>query len=181
MTNIRLGSIEEYLDVASINVYHRFFKHQSAEKRLRRIHNASRDSARTPMQWSGEAHAGFSPVRPWFAVNPNYPQINVEKEEADPQSILHFYRKCLRLRKQNAALLWGDYREYLPHHRRIYLYERRYRGERILIVCAFSEKAQAWKLPDGYAAGDGALLLCNYADAPVPGRLRPYETQVWRF
>ncbi len=181
MTNIRLGSIEEYKDVSSINAYHRFFTHRPKEKRLRRIHQSSRDSARTPMQWSGSGFAGFSTVQPWFAVNPNYPAVNVETEEKDPQSILNFYRKCLRLRKSSAALLKGDYREYCPLRRRLYMYERRYRSECVLVVCSFSAREQAWRLPKGFAKGSGVLLLCNYPEEGVPGRLRPYEALVLRF
>lgn len=181
MTNIRLGSIEEYKDVSAINAYHRFFRHRPKEKRLRRIHLSSRDSARTPMQWSGSDFAGFSTVQPWFTVNPNYPSVNVETEEKDPQSILNFYRKCLRLRKSSAALLKGEYREYCPHRRRLYMYERRYQSERVLVVCSFSAREQTWKLPKGFAKDDGVLMLCNYPEEGVPGRFRPYETRVLRF
>ena len=77
MTNIRLSSIDQYLDVSSIHAYHTFLTHQPEAKRLHRIHVSSRDSARTPMQWSGADHAGFSAAEPWFAVNPNYPEVNV--------------------------------------------------------------------------------------------------------
>ena len=101
MTNIRLSSIDQYKDVASIHAYHAFYKHGSEEKRMHRIHLASRDSARTPMQWSVASNAGFSSAQPWFAVNPNYTQINVEQEERDPDSILNFYRRCLALRKSS--------------------------------------------------------------------------------
>ena len=181
MTNIRLDSIEEYQDVASINAYHRFFRFMPQKWRLRRIHLSSRDSARTPMQWNGGEHAGFSAARPWFAVNPNYPDVNVEKEEGDPQSILNFYRSCLRLRKGSEALLRGEYQEFYPRHRRIYVYERRCPSERVLVACSFSEKEQAWKLPEGYAAQEGRLALCNYPDGARIGRLRPYEAQVLRY
>ena len=181
MTNIRLDSIEAYQDVASINAYHRFFRHQSKEKRLRRIHISSRDSARTPMQWNDGPNAGFSEGKPWFAVNPNYPDINVEKEEGDPLSILNFYRSCLRLRKTSETLIRGDYREFYPRRRHLYVYERSFEAERILIICSFSAKEQAWKLPAGYAEKAGFLLLSNYPDQGIPGRLRPYETQVWQY
>ena len=181
MTNIRLASIEEYNDVASINAYHRFFRHQSQRKRMRRIHRSSRDSARTPMQWNDGENAGFSVAKPWFSVNPNYREINVAREEADPLSILNFYRKCLRLRKGSEALLWGAYREYLPLRRHLYLYERRLGTERFLIACSFSSKEQTWRLPKGYAWDGVAVALCNYADGAAPGRLRPYEAQVLRW
>lgn len=181
MTNIRLGSIEEYQDVATINTYHSFRRHQSEEKRLRHVHIASRDSARTPVQWDDSEYAGFSTVKPWFTVNPNYREINVSREEGDEQSILNFYRRCLRLRKGSETLLWGDYREYFPLHRGIYLYERSYRGERILVVCSFSKKEQDWQLPKGYAWEGSQVLLCNYPGEPKPGKLRPYETQILRW
>ena len=181
MTNIRLGSIGEYRDVASINAYHRFFRHQTEEKRLHRIHVSSRDSARTPMQWNSQKYAGFSETEPWFPVNPNYPEVNAEREEADPCSILNFYRKCLKLRKKSTALLRGTYREYLPHHRGIYLYERCCKTERMLIVCSFSEKGQTWKLPKGYSWSGVSLLLCNYPGKAKRGFLRPYEAQVLRW
>ena len=181
MTNIRLGSIEEYQDVATINTYHSFRRRQPEQKRLKHVHIASRDSARTPVQWSGEENAGFSPVKPWFAVNPNYREINAEKEEGDPESILNFYRRCLRLRKGSETLLWGDYREYFPLHPQLYVYERSYGTERILVVCSFSGKELSWQLPGGYAWEGSSLLLCNYREAPRRGRLRPYETQVLRW
>ncbi len=181
MTNIRLGSIEEYQDVATINTYHSFRRRQPEQKRLKHVHIASRDSARTPVQWSGEENAGFSPVKPWFAVNPNYREINAEKEEGDPESILNFYRRCLRLRKGSDTLLWGDYREYFPLHPQLYVYERSYGTERILVVCSFSGKELSWQLPGGYAWEGSALLLCNYREAPRRGLLRPYETQVLRW
>ena len=133
------------------------------------------------MQWSGRENAGFSSAQPWFAVNENYKRINAESEEADPLSILNFYRRCLHLRKTTDALLWGDYREYQHWRRRVYLYERRYRGERILVVCSFSEKEKSWRLPRGYSRIGAELLLCNYPDGAKPERLRPYETQVWRW
>ena len=181
MLNIRLGSIGEYRDVATVNAYHGFRRRQPEEKRLRHVHIASRDSARTPMQWDDSEHAGFSSAEPWFTVNPNYREINVAKEEADEQSILQFYRRCLRLRKGSETLLRGDYREYLPWHRHIYLYERSLNGERILIVCSFSEKEQGWDLPKGYAWEGCETLLCNYPGEAVPGRLRPYEARVLRW
>ncbi len=141
---------------------------------------SSRDSARTPMQWSGKKNAGFSTVKPWFTVNPNYRKVNVEREEKDPESILNFYRQLLALRKNNDTLLWGRYREYYPKSRRIYMYERRYRGERILVVCSFADRDIRYRLPKGYAADRLEELLCNYPAEGKTGRLRPYEVQVFR-
>ncbi len=59
----------------------------------------SRDNARTPMQWDATANAGFSTTKPWLKVNPNYITINVQQQEAQPDSVLNFYRQMIRLRK----------------------------------------------------------------------------------
>lgn len=181
MTNIRLSSIDQYLDVASIYAYHHFHKHEPQAKRIHRIHVSSRDSSRTPMQWDSSENAGFSTAKPWFYVNPNYPEINVEAEEKDPDSILNFYRRCLALRKNSRTLLRGSYREYSKFSRTIYLYERCLKKETILVICSFSDKNKRYRLPGGFTEKDADLLLCNYAGNGLPGILRPYETRVFRW
>lgn len=181
MTNIRLSSIDQYLDVASIYAYHHFHKHEPQAKRIHRIHVSSRDSSRTPMQWDSSENAGFSTAKPWFYVNPNYPEINVEAEEKDPDSILNFYRRCLALRKNSRTLLRGSYREYNKFSRTIYLYERCLKKETILVICSFSDKNKRYRLPGGFTEKDADLLLCNYAGNGLPGILRPYETRVFRW
>ena len=178
MTNIRLPSIDHYEDVASRNAYYSFHKREPEWKRLRRIHTASRDSARTPVQWSAEKYAGFSQAKPWFYVNPNYRKINAEAEEKNPDSILNFYRRCLRLRKSSDTLLKGKYREYDPLNGKFYMYERTYRKERIFVICSFSEKEIICRLPSDVRKEKARLLLCNYPGAIRIGRLRPYEAQV---
>lgn len=181
MTNIRLDTIDKYIDIASIRAYHAYFTRQSQEKRMRRIHASSRDSARTPVQWSAEENAGFTTGTPWFHVNPNYPTVNVAAEEKDPDSILNFYRRCLALRKSSETLLTGTYREYQHWRGKVYLYERRLGEERILVICSFSHLPQLYRLPRGYGREKAELLLCNYPEAPTLGKLRPYEAQVYRW
>lgn len=180
MTNIRLPSIDHYLDVASIHAYHSFHKREPEAKRMRRIHLASRDSARTPMQWSGAKNAGFSDAEPWFFVNPNFSEINVEREEQDPDSILNFYRRCLALRKSSRTLLSGSYREYARHSRKLYIYERRLANERFLVICSFSERERKYRLPGGFEEKGAELVLCNYPEAGEAFVLRPYEVRVFR-
>ena len=178
MLNIALPSIDSYNDVASINMYRTFFRHQSEEKRMHRIHISSRDSARTPVQWDDTENAGFTTGTPWFHVNPNYRQINVAAEERDPDSILNFYRKALALRKSNDTLLFGTYREYQAWANRRYVYERTYGSDRYLILISFSEREQRFRLPKGFDKNDLKLQLSNYPTGEA-GVLRPYEAQVW--
>lgn len=181
MTNIKLPSIEMYEDVATIHTYHSFHKHEPKEKRMQRIHRASRDCARTPMQWSGAEHAGFSEAEPWFYVNPNYTTVNVEREEKDPQSILNTYRRCLALRKSSRTLLFGSYKEHDRRNPKLYVYERRLDRERYLIVCSFSEEEQEFRFPKGFDSEGAELVLCNYPEAEAGSVLRPYEARVLRW
>ena len=208
MTNIALDSIDQYLDVASKNAYNTFHLREPIEKRLRRIQISTRDSARTPVQWSHGPGAGFTSGTPWFTINPNYVKINAHDQEKKPCSVLNFYRSCLALRKSEETLLWGTYREYFRRHPKLFMYERSYKGEIILVVCSFSDKSLSWKLPRSLsrkaAAGKNAeLLLANYPRAGCKGGqrdscanekgkkylpktaeicapLRPYEAQVWK-
>jgi glycosidase len=182
MTNIRLDSIEQYEDVSSINNYHSFHKKDSIEKRMARIHASSRDSSRTPMQWDDSKNAGFTTGKPWFYVNPNYKEINVQKEEQEKDSILNFYRSCLKYRKNSDTALWGDYREYRKHNRALYVYERSFQGNSLLIVCSFISRGIKWELPKKYKGRTGKMVLCNYLDSDGKSFiLKPYEARVYEF
>lgn len=200
MTNIKLMSIDQYVDVSSKTNYHTYHLKEDPERRLHRIHLSSRDSARTPMQWNSSENAGFSETTPWFYVNPNYKRVNVEKEESDDNSILNFYRKCLALRKSSKTLIYGDYKEYFPKDPNIYMYERSLDGESFLIICSFSRFPQKAHKPKKFAGRHGELVLCNYPKKPInyggilgpieqelsefelkKGYLRPYETRLYRY
>ena len=181
MTNIRLPAIEMYEDIASKTNYERLLRFESAEKRLRRIHLSSRDSARTPVQWTAGKNAGFTTGTPWFHINPNYKRVNAAAEARDPYSILNFYRRCLRLRKRSRTLLHGRYREYFPAHPHLFVYERTLGRTAYLIVCSFTSKEVVMSLPPAYQGHHLTLMLCNYpaTDGTDPV-LRPYEARVYR-
>jgi oligo-1,6-glucosidase len=121
------------------------------------------------MQWDGTKYAGFSTVKPWFRVNPNYHRINVAEQDRDPDSILNFYRRCLELRKNSETLIYGDYKEYYSMHPKLYMYERTYEGERVLVVCSFAKKNLKFSFPGVWKKGERELLLSNYEEADVKG------------
>ncbi len=201
MTNIKLMSIDQYVDVSSITNYHTYHLKEDPERRLHRIHLSSRDSARTPMQWNATDNAGFSKVKPWFYINPNYKRVNVAKEEPDNLSILNFYRKCLSLRKSSETLIYGQYTEHFPKDKNIYMYERSLDDESYLVICSFSRFPVKALKPKKFSGCHGELVLCNYPDMKTDphagivgnihlglneqelkkGYLRPYETRVYRY
>ena len=151
---------------------------------LKLINDRSRENARTPMQWSDEANAGFSTVKPWFYVNSNYHTINVRTEEDDPDSILNFYRKVLKFKKETPAAIYGTYREYMPKSDELYVYEREYGGTRLLVVCSFTNELVRFEMPESYPLESGTLVLANYEHNFVIANgftTRPYELRVYLF
>ena len=178
MTNWYPEDPEMYEDVQTRWQYFNVATKQSPEKRLQRLWHGSRDSARTPVQWSSEENAGFTTGKPWFYVNENYKQINVADQENDPDSVLNFYRKAIALRKELSCVRFGDYREYDKLSPHVYTYAREDAYQKILVVCSFSGKNVTWKLPKGFDPACSQLILNNYK-TPDPAVLKPYETRVY--
>ena len=179
MTNWRPGDPEMYEDVQTRWQYAHKNTKKSPEARLKLLWDASRDSARTPVQWSAEANAGFTTAeKPWFYVNDNYREVNVAAQEKDPDSLLHFYRKAIALRKSLPCVRNGEYAEYDALSSKRYVYSRSWKGQRLLVVCSFSEKAQAFRAPKGFDLGKAKLVLQSLPDAPAD-TLRPYECRVY--
>lgn len=182
MTNIALPRLDMYKDVATFNIARIASKLLPKKSVLKLIQRATRENARTPVQWSDAENAGFSTVKPWFSVNPNYKQINVEAQEDDPGSLLNFYRRLLAFRKNNAVALYGTYKEYRPKDKDFYVYERRYGSERLLVICCFASEFTRFDAPEGITLDDWTLELSNYDGCFVIGNgftARPYELRVY--
>jgi oligo-1,6-glucosidase len=147
------------------------------------LRRTSRDNARTPMQWSRAANAGFtSGKEPWLAINPNYATINAAQELADPGSIYHFTQKIIALHHAHPAFVYGDYKDLAPSNGQIYAYTRSLGAEHFLVVLNFSKTNTSFKLPEGMKAG--ALLLGNIISKGTSGNeltLAPWEARVYRF
>lgn len=183
MVNTYLDNIEDYVDVSTINVYN-IIKHIVGEKKaLKMAHYASRDNARTPVQWSAEKNAGFTTAEnPWFFINPNYKKINTASQQDDPDSILNFYRKLLKFRKENDIVIYGSYEEYDHENKNLFTYSRELDGKRMLVICSFSENNVAFKAPTGFDLSAGKLVLSNYKTCGAFNNgftMRPYETRVY--
>ena len=178
MTNWKPDSIDEYRDVQTIWNYHHSALNKTEEQRLQRLWRSSRDNARTPVQWSGEENAGFTTGHPWMSVNPNYPDINVEKQDKDPDSVLNFYRQAVSLRKKLSCVRWGNYREHKKNSKKLYMYSRQDPRQKILVVCSFSKKKQKFKAPKDFYIPGARLALCNY-NSIIPDTLQPYECRVY--
>lgn len=185
MTNVAFPSIECYNDIDTVNRYKEMVAGGGdPQKVLEFLRPQSRDNARTPMQWDRSAGAGFTTGRPWLEVNPNYRDINVDQAQKDENSILNYYKKLIRLRKENLVIVYGDYVPLLEQDRNIYAYLRCLQEEKLLVLLNFSNNTVKCELPDKIKYMDKELLISNYAEAAVHGqedmKLRPYEAMVCR-
>ena len=172
MTDYPFASISDFKDVETINYYQEYKKNGHDDKKLfKKMCYGSRDNARTPMQWSKEINAGFTQGRPWLKVNPNYPVINVEEEEEDENSVLNHYRKMIRLRKENKALIYGDFHQ-LKTSKNFFVYYREKDNERFLVIINLTDKVR-----DPFTI-DAKLLASNYHTNS--NKIRPYEANVYK-
>lgn len=182
MSNNPLPELSMYKDVMSHNNARMLSMLMPKKKVLERIQRSSRENSRTPVQWSDKKHAGFSTAEPWFPINDNYHEVNVAAEEKDPNSLLNFYRKLLRFRKENPVALYGEYIEYLSEDKNFYVYERRLKGQRLLVICSFGAELRRFDAPAHIDLERWTLELSNYDYCFAIGNgftVRPYEMRVY--
>lgn len=181
MTNVQFEELTDYDDIQSVNRARQMMKEGTPrEEAMNYIYASSRDNVRTPMQWNSQPEAGFTTGTPWLGVNPNYADINVAESLKDPNSIYHFYKEMIALRRDNEALIYGSYELVLPLHKEVYAYKRQGESETYLIVVnVFNDSAEVDLTPFDLKE----LVLTNYE---VPNslekdiQLRPYEARLYR-
>lgn len=184
MTNVRFSSIEEYRDIETLNFYNEALNDGWTEdKALESIYAKGRDNARTPMQWDSSEHGGFSDGSPWIKVNPNYKDINVEKALKDPDSVFHYYKKLIELRKKNEIIVYGRYNLILDQHPEVYAYTRTLGNQILLVLCNFYGGNPEVEPPAFIQEKKFEALIGNYKDIQINRtiKLRPYEAQVLLF
>lgn len=181
MTNVQFEELTDYDDIQSVNRARQMMEEGTPrEEAMNYIYASSRDNVRTPMQWNAQPEAGFTTGTPWLGVNPNYADINVAESLKDPNSIYHFYKEMIALRRDNEALIYGSYELVLPLHKQVYAYKRQGESETYLIVVnVFNDSAEVDLTPFDLKE----LVLTNYE---VPNslekdiQLRPYEARLYR-
>ncbi len=138
-----------------------------------------RDGCRSPMQWSAAPNAGFAfpGVEPWLPVHPNYKTRNVMAQQADPDSLLNWYKRLVAARKAHPALRTGMFLPVTYGTRFVFSYLRQLEGETLLVALNFSGRRQQLVLGRELAGRSWELLLSNKRSsmAPVKGSLIPLE------
>lgn len=170
MKNVRRTSIEEFDDISTKDQYAEALAAGLDEQEaLAACNRLSRDNARTPMQWSSDKEAGFTEGTPWLAVNPDYQKTNVEAQERDPDSILHYYRKLTALRKNPAykdTFVYGCLKPVYEETGQVMAYIREYEHQRILVMGNWGQEAAELELPGTVKE----VLLSNLPDVVLDGR-----------
>lgn len=182
MTNPNFTSIDEYRDVESLNAYKLLEeKGKSEEEIIEILQQKSRDNSRTPMQWSDADSAGFTKGTPWIEAASNYPEINAAETLKDPNSIFDHYKALIHLRKKHDIITYGDYLLLLPDDPNVFMYQRNWKTEKLVVVSNFYEKEVTVNLPfDGMDQVE--ILLSNYPDTAVRDNevtLRAYESVIY--
>ena len=140
------------------------------------VYLGDRNGVRTPMQWSPDRNAGFSstnPQRLYLPVNIDpayhYEAINVESQQENPNSLLNWTKRLIKLRKQYRAFGRGTLEFLLPSNQRVLAYLRRYEEEVILVVANLSRFAQAVQLDLHKFNGHTPVELFGRTDFPTIG------------
>lgn len=123
--NHQFTSLADFNDVSAKNLIQKLQQQGKGDQDILNLLNqVSRDHSRLPMQWNDTPYAGFSSTTPWITVNPDCTSINVEQQQNDPNSILHFYKQLIIMRKSNESLIIGRYQLLLEKDQNIYAYQR---------------------------------------------------------
>jgi oligo-1,6-glucosidase len=183
--------IEEYKDIESLNFFRTIAAATNNDKEeldyvMHSIQILGRDNARVPMQWDASPYAGFTDSKDgaWMRVHDLYPEINVERQQKEPNSVLNFWKSMIKLRKEHGDILThGSFEVFEPDHEETFVFVKRWGGKCALVVLNFSNEDQTVKLP----LEDGKLRVGNYHDVEERERaekgservLRPWEGRLY--
>lgn len=145
MTDYMLTHIDQVKDTMGSWYYHSIVTELGVhpDEAMERVAAMTRDKNRTPMQWSNNPNAGFSPaeVTPWLPVNPNYKDgINVKDQQNNPSSLLNYYKHILRVRKNTPALIAGEYVPLQSTAQDYFSFLRKTDEQIVLVILNFSDR-----------------------------------------
>ncbi|WP_224450369.1 glycoside hydrolase family 13 protein [Haloprofundus salilacus] len=185
MTNPWYDDLREIQDIATRRTLAHAIENgevSSFEEVKEDINRRTRDNARTPVQWTDGEHAGFTDGEPWLRVNDDYESVNVADARTDPDSIWHYYRDLIDLRKEQPLLVDGEFELLVPDHEALFMYLRSDGDKQALVALNFDDEATTIELPESIAGNEFEALIGNYSDETVPAvdeALRPYEARVY--
>jgi oligo-1,6-glucosidase len=178
MTNVPFERIEDFRDVETLRYYDEQVHRRGADPAavIEVLRHASRDNARTPMQWTAEPQAGFTTGTPWIPVNPNHVRINAAQQRDDGGSIYRYYRKLIRFRHEEAAVVTGDCKLVDIGSDTTYAFSRSLGSNRLTVLANLSGTTVSVAGMD-----PGPVVLANRPAHRCDGNsLGPWEARVHR-
>lgn len=185
MTNVPFSSIDDFRDIESLNYFDEATRFSGKEvgEVLQNLRRASRDNARTPMQWDQNVNGGFTSGNPWIGVNSNFQHINAKEQIGKTDSIFEFYRALINLRRNDPVVVHGDFLLLAPEHPALFAFTRRYSGESLTLFANFSDQdIDLDEIELQIPQLGSALILSNYEQSRSTRKdlLRPWEVNVFK-
>ncbi len=185
MTNAYYKKLSDYDDIDAHGNYQALVvdkKIATHEKFMEGLQKGSRDNARTPMQWDDSVNAGFNQgAKTWLKVIPNYKEINVQQSIKDKDSVFYTYKDLIALRKSKKyqdLIMNGTFQLYLKEDPYLMIYEREWKGQKLLVVINFDGENHVLDMPLNVQS----IVLSNYKDSVCSlsqVELRPYEAIIF--
>src|SRR5436305_5320856 len=152
-----------------------------------------RNCARTPMQWSTEPHAGFTksakPILPVISEGPyGYQHVNVAEQRRDPNSMLNWTERIIRMRKEVPEIGWGDFRVIATRDPSILILRYDWRNNSVLFIHNLNEKPREVMFSAGRSGEEEKhlinLLSDDHSEADARGKhvlvMEPYGYRWYR-
>ena len=175
--------IAEYKDIYSRSSYESIEARGNKEELDRTfaaIQIFARDNARLPMQWDDSPNAGFTSGRPWMRPHDNYKELNVKNSVADDGSLLSFWKRMLRLRKEYAQLMiHGEFRTYDEQNGNVFTFTKIADSKTALVVLNFSSDRQSWEKPGDIEGSLENLASTLESSDAEDSMLSPWEGRVY--
>ena len=183
-------AVEEALDAGAI---------ESFEEVQEGLNAHSRDTSRTPMQWTSGEHAGFTEGEPWIRLHEDHGNVNVETQRADPESVWHYYRRLIELRHDHDVLVYGRYENHTPDDEQVWAYTRTLAAdreadadagdadggvgddgpERAFVALNWSGEETVVQPPASVESAPATLALSNYPEPESVASVEPYRARPW--
>ncbi len=168
-------SVDEINDVEALGRYNELIqKKKNPEKAFAMIKKGTRDNARTPFHWSDSENAGFTNGSPWLRISSDYRRYNAEDELKRKDSVINFYKKAIKLRKDKKALVYGEFVPYENNKSPVYCYYRIYNNEKYFVELNLSKSNQE-RIVD-----TASMQLILSTKGRTSNILRPFEGSVYR-
>lgn len=180
--------MSEYKDVDSSNYYKMVAARTKNDPEALKAAHASlqhlaRDHSRVPMSWSTAPYNGFSPAdakeKPWMRPLEDADVCNAKQQQSDKTSVLAFWKRMLKVRKEyNDLLVHGQYDDLDVDNEDFFVFSKTWKGKRAVTICNFTDKVQKLELPQ-QVRGEKMDLLMSSVDGCKEQELAAYEGRIY--